>query len=342
MALSPPGLTTLPASLTIVSGSCTWLTSVCATTASKLLSGILRSRVSPERNSTRLPNPSSFARRVAASTKYGPRSLPVTLLEKFARRAIVRAATPVPQPISSTVFAESTPIASRYSRNTFWKNQCFPRSSSRETMTSRSTSSSSSVMRKGSDAPPKYAPHGNCLQVRRSVSITSRMKESYRCAQQASSDAPWLDSSGSRITRRSLTDDGRWGGCGPARTPGGFGGRADEVLANGGAGAPAGGAGSRFPAGASRDERGRAWVRAEDGGAPDRLHSRRLAQPLSRALEQAERLRAALAGRTPGRGGALRVLGARGLLHPDRGLWSVPAIHARGWGEGSCLVFGSP
>src|SRR5215204_5631790 len=321
MAISPPGLTTLPASLTTVSGSCTWLTSVCATTASKLPSGISRSRVSPERNSTRLPNPSSFARRVAASTKYGPRSLPVTLPEKFARRAIVRAATPVPQPISSTVSAESISIASRYSRNTFWKNQCFPRTSSRETMTSRSTSSSSSVTRKGSDAPPTYAPQGNCLQVRRSVSITSRMKESYRCAQQASSDAPWLDSSGSRITRRSLTDDGRWGGCGPARTPGGFGGRADEVLPNGGAG-------SRFPAGASRDERGRAWVRAEDGGAPDRLHSRRRAQPLSRALEQAERLRAALAGRTPGRGGALRVLGARGLLHPDRGLRSVPAIHA--------------
>src|SRR5215204_782184 len=327
MSISPPGLTTLPASLTIVSGSCTWLTSVCATTASKLLSGISRSRVSPERNSTRLPNPSSFARRVAASTKYGPRSLPVTLPEKFARRAIVRAATPVPQPISSTVSAESISIASRYSRNTFWKNQCFPRTSSRETMTSRSTSSSSSVIRKGSNAP-SYTPQDFRLYVRRSVSITSRMKKSYRCAKLASSDTPWLDSSGSRITRRSLTVDGRYGECGPARTPGGFGGRADEVLANGGAGAPAGGAGSQFPAGASRDERGRAWVRAEDGGAPDRQHSRRRAQPLSRALEQAERLRAALAGRTPGRGGALRVLGARGLLHPDRGLRSVPAIHA--------------
>jgi len=30
-------------------------------------------------------------------------------------------------------------------------------------------------------------------------------------------------------------------------------------------------------------------------------------------------------------GGAIRVLGARGLLHPDRGLRPLPAIHARGW-----------
>jgi ABC-type proline/glycine betaine transport system substrate-binding protein len=49
--------------------------------------------------------------------------------------------------MSSTVLAASISIASKYSRNTFWKNQWFPRASSRETMTSRSKA--------GADNPEK-------------------------------------------------------------------------------------------------------------------------------------------------------------------------------------------
>src|SRR5215210_5889847 len=115
------------------------------------------------------------------------------------------------------------------------------------------------------------------------------------------------------------------GGYGPARSPGGFQERVDEVFASGGAGAFARGAGSELSAGAPGGEGRRAWGRAADGGLADRLDSRRRAQPLPGALEQAWILRTALAGRASCGGSALRVLVACGVLHPDRGLRSLPA-----------------
>src|SRR5919205_3391192 len=65
------------------------------------------------------------------------------------------------------------------------------------------------------------------------------------------------------------------------------------------------------------------------GRLADRHDPRRRAQPLPCVVEPPRRVRAALARRTAGRGSAVRVLGARGLLPADRGLPALPPPHDR-------------
>ena len=72
-------------------------------TASNVASAASTARASPVRKSSRSSTPSSRASRCAAVTRWGLRSMPSTVPEKSARRAMARAARPAPQPMSSTL-----------------------------------------------------------------------------------------------------------------------------------------------------------------------------------------------------------------------------------------------
>src|SRR5260221_705529 len=72
--------------------------------------------ITPEfRNQIAAMTPLVLLRRSAICTRPALRSMPVTLPVNPLRRAIARAATPVPHPMSSMVLATSIFIASRYS-----------------------------------------------------------------------------------------------------------------------------------------------------------------------------------------------------------------------------------